>query len=877
MGDNNEGESPEERKRSEKLKALQMADLGTSRHEVISTHDVSRNRGPQRGQLGADRECDKPGTAAYQLARANRTTLDAWSNYHTIVTDTGNMEELDDINDGQSHRRALNEQFAGRRRPMLQLSDPQFNSPPSIGNHLVPPTSRGRGGGRAGTNRRASYAPSPAKSRTSHRGGIVKTNNQRSVTVGARLDPALNENNDGIDPQARGSGRGRNRGLDRGRARPTPRQSPLPPRPPRAQRPLLTQDMSGRLSDTSSFLSIMKARSVSVPKSPAALPVSPPMKTSYHDQPLAERMSPPSLTPSRIVPRSQTAAFSKSKGRAPTSNSTAKAPIEGTGTSIDVEDLKWKISAGEFPRKKSPLSPVSTPAKKKAAPVAKLPQAAQKKSSGEAQAVKQRALGQNLLDEGPTVAETSIQTDDVSSYIPGEDLINLEFTTHPRQAAFASPSAAVLEGLDFAVPLLPFAPSPSSIYVSADAESQLGELGFSDVISTRNEEPGAEFWDLIGNTVGRSVGSALKDAYGKGYIPPFINKSDQQGTSAISRNLATKSAEQFLKGISTPNHDMSRLEQWLTKANNAIEGPSFEKHRSPHGSSPESADQKPSTRLPVPGLSPHKSEYSELDLQHVELIKPLDFTKAIESTKPIKFDKPVEATKPPQKPVPETSPSSVFVKPTGLLDSKYASEPPAALTKLTRKKPASATAKSVPHDMTSRMVSRSQAAPSRPPGLAAPSRPPGLPSGSQAMASRPKSSARVLSERTPNVHQPVSSTGVRTIGPAPSVFEPTTLRDGHGSAAPPISVRQPAARVPLQAENWSANIASASSNSDALRRVSNLTFPRMQPVSFPVPRVIGPGPGIVLPGFSPTPLTMSGDKAVSKVTILGPAPFTPRK
>jgi hypothetical protein len=73
------------------------------------------------------------------------------------------MEELDDINDGQSHRLALNEQFAGQRRPMLQLSGTQFNSPPSIGNHPVPPTSRGRGGGRAGTNRRASYAPSPAK------------------------------------------------------------------------------------------------------------------------------------------------------------------------------------------------------------------------------------------------------------------------------------------------------------------------------------------------------------------------------------------------------------------------------------------------------------------------------------------------------------------------------------------------------------------------------------------------------------------------------------------------------------------------------------------------------------------------------------------
>lgn len=648
----------------------------------------------------------------------------------------------------------------------------------------------------------------------------------------------------------------------------------------------------------------MKARSVSVPKPPAALPVSPPMETPYHDQPLAERMTPKTPTPSRTVPRSQTAAFSKSKGPAPTSKSTAKALIEDTGSSVHVEDLNWKISADEFPRKKGPLSPVSTPAKKKAPPVAKSPlvkQAVQKTYSGEAQVVKQRALGQSLLDEGPTVARTSTQTDDASSYIPGEDLINLEFTTPPRQASFASPSAAVLEGLDFAVPLVPSAPSPSSIYVSADAESQLGELGFSDVISTRNEEPGAEFWDLIGNTVGRSVGSALKDAYGKGYIPPFLNKSDQQETPAISRDLATKSAEQFLKGISTPNHDMSHLEQWLTKANNAFEGSSFEKHRSPHGSSPESADQKPSTRLPVPGLSPHKSEYSEHDLQHVELIKPLDFTKAVESTKPvemtkprefikpinfskplefikpIEFTKPVEAAKPPQKPVPVTSHSGASTKLTGLLDSKYASEPPAPLTKLTRKKPASATAKSVPHDMTSRMASRPRAAPSRPPGLAAPSRPPGLPARSQAVASRPQSSARVLSESTPNFHQPVSSTGVRTIGPAPSVFEPTTLRDGHGSAAPPISVQQPAARVPPQAENWSVNIAPASSNSDALRRVSNLTFPRAQPVSFSVPRVIGSGPGPALPGFSPTPLTKSGDKAVSKVTILGPAPFTPRK
>ena len=68
----------------------------------------------------------------------------------------------------------------------------------------------------------------------------MKTNDdQRSVTVGARMDPALNENNDDIDPQARGHGPGRNRGLDRGRARATPRQNAPPVRPARSQRPIL--------------------------------------------------------------------------------------------------------------------------------------------------------------------------------------------------------------------------------------------------------------------------------------------------------------------------------------------------------------------------------------------------------------------------------------------------------------------------------------------------------------------------------------------------------------------------------------------------------------------------------------------------------------
>jgi hypothetical protein len=78
--------------------------------------------------------------------------------------------------------------------------------------------------------------------------------------------------------------------------------------------------------------------------------------------------------------------------------------------------------------------------------------------------------------------------------------------------------------------------------------------------------------------------------------------------------------------------------------------------------------------------------------------------------------------------------------------------------------------------------------------------------------------------------------------------------------------------MPLQAENWSANIAPAISDFDALRRVSNLTFPSSSPS-----QVIGPNSGLTLPGFSPNPLTKPGDKAVRKVSTLGPAPFTPRK
>jgi hypothetical protein len=97
------------------------------------------------------------GRVRVQLRTMSTLTNLSFTGFHTTVTDTDTMEELADINDGQSHRRALNDHFAGRRRI------PQLSSPGSIRNHPAAPTSLGRGGGRAGTKRRGSYTPPAAK------------------------------------------------------------------------------------------------------------------------------------------------------------------------------------------------------------------------------------------------------------------------------------------------------------------------------------------------------------------------------------------------------------------------------------------------------------------------------------------------------------------------------------------------------------------------------------------------------------------------------------------------------------------------------------------------------------------------------------------
>ncbi|KAJ5556491.1 hypothetical protein N7494_000406 [Penicillium frequentans] len=65
--------------RIERLKAVQMADLGNARRELITTTDNDSNFS-QIGleELDAGRQSNIPGTKAFELAKANKVFLDRW-------------------------------------------------------------------------------------------------------------------------------------------------------------------------------------------------------------------------------------------------------------------------------------------------------------------------------------------------------------------------------------------------------------------------------------------------------------------------------------------------------------------------------------------------------------------------------------------------------------------------------------------------------------------------------------------------------------------------------------------------------------------------------------------------------------------------------
>ncbi|KAJ5814057.1 uncharacterized protein N7503_000807 [Penicillium pulvis] len=197
--------------RIERLKAVQMADLGNARRELITTADNNSNFS-QVGleELDAGRQSNIPGTKAFELAKANKVFLDRWQNFHTTINDEGSINaQLGGMMHGQSHRAQLIENVRPRPRPphtMFQFGASQpapsinfsnFSNPPST-NHPSPSPYRGRGRGDNG-----------GRGRGMHSLTIPTGPRAQFTSMPSRLDPALDVNNVSSAPRGAGVSKSR--------------------------------------------------------------------------------------------------------------------------------------------------------------------------------------------------------------------------------------------------------------------------------------------------------------------------------------------------------------------------------------------------------------------------------------------------------------------------------------------------------------------------------------------------------------------------------------------------------------------------------------------------------------------------------------------
>lgn len=94
-----------------------------------------------------------------KLLESGVLSLRDFLDFHKTVTDTGKLEQLDDIMQGQSHRAQLSASLHGND-PARQPAGGQarsFSHAPS--NHPYPKQSTGRGGGIIGTRTRSQGSP----------------------------------------------------------------------------------------------------------------------------------------------------------------------------------------------------------------------------------------------------------------------------------------------------------------------------------------------------------------------------------------------------------------------------------------------------------------------------------------------------------------------------------------------------------------------------------------------------------------------------------------------------------------------------------------------------------------------------------------------
>ncbi|KAJ5704883.1 hypothetical protein N7536_000572 [Penicillium majusculum] len=806
-----------------RMQIIQMADLGTARREMISTADIDNQARTHLAEIESKRLIDQ----------RDEAQLSKWANFHTQIGDTHGMEELDDIDSGQSHRANLH-----------AMLHPDGSQPRTYANHPYPTPSAGRGGGVMGKRGRGGFVPAPPKgpadlplafARAAFRGNIGRPGRPgpraRSTTMSAsiHLDPALNCNNDDSDSRERGRGCGRGKGKGKGNFQ---EQAHVPSAPSRAQRQPPAINFATRISDPADFMSSFQSRratetynkstdtTVSAPMQetksiqqpvlveepkPKIPPSDAPKKKAASIAPSSKQTSSPVATlttPScavhidqphigpylvetplsaRVVPFDKTASFKTCKAQSdtPKSNKTPRveAPSQPASHSVSAQkgtkskkgkdmasssqacypavvaiaadEIQWKVSPGEEPRKKD-----TAPSTKKAVlPKASIPIAE----------VKNKPVPNvTQPEESRKTVPPSIQTGKTKQKAQIQDLLSEDDSPvdaasptprHLKTVAIQSPGAAELAGLKFAEKAGGSVPVKSIDEVIAPKTTinEIDIYGPQIIEELRDIRRHIRSPQDLATTrdIERILESKLLQLVPTAYAPPPVAPA----ASEIENRLGNLVA--LVEYLSTSQ-----------QATNAVEVPSaarrdltpFEGHRSPpppssSSNSPPSAD-KHAHKVCVPGLSPTKSESSDIISQfeslqvsdklaaplqpqrvvRVPTLRPLNIPKmtttsdaSIQVT-PALASRPKEATKKPR-----TLDDSIFAAPVGSVTSNANVIEPNAV--------------------------------------------------------QPQTMTRGLSANHPNIpkQQDIHSTGVRTIGPAPykprvigpapSPYEPTTLRD----------------------------------------------------------------------------------------------------
>ncbi|KLJ06018.1 hypothetical protein EMPG_10543 [Blastomyces silverae] len=241
------------------------ADLGSARREYISTVEDAPYKYRHVGldQIEANRAANIQGSEVQKLAEANKPQLSAWNNAHQTIGGDVQLEDLDSMMSGQSHRAQLCDSIKAKGGQeyghglAAPPKGPSRGTQPSRGSRGT-----GRGGGVAGSRGRGSF------SRTS----FVPQNTPSPCVLGSGGGHAV-ESTPGVAPRITKSDRG-----SRGRGRPgtVKTRRVVDPSP----------NSEAMLADPSDFMAVAKVHNASGPSDPpkptrnaAAQPVTPSNQT----------------------------------------------------------------------------------------------------------------------------------------------------------------------------------------------------------------------------------------------------------------------------------------------------------------------------------------------------------------------------------------------------------------------------------------------------------------------------------------------------------------------------------------------------------------------------------------------------------------------